>query len=47
MKDDGFLKMIHTELPPEAEPAIELRCREFINLDGGQNSFICTGNIEK
>ena len=28
MKDDGFLKMIHTELPPEAELAIELRCRE-------------------
>ena len=29
MKDDGFLKMIHTELPPEAELAIELRCREI------------------
>ena len=28
MKDDGFLKMIHTELPPEAELMIELRCRE-------------------
>ena len=28
MKDDGFMKMIHTELPPEAELAIELRCRE-------------------
>ena len=28
MKDDGFLKIIHTELPPEAELAIELRCRE-------------------
>ena len=30
MKDDGFLKMIHTELPPEAELAIELRCREVM-----------------
>ena len=29
MKDDGFLKMIHTELPPEAELTIELRCREI------------------
>ena len=28
MKKDGFMKMIHTELPPEAELAIELRCRE-------------------
>ena len=28
MKDDGFIKMIHTELPPEAELMIELRCRE-------------------
>ena len=28
MKDDSFIKMIHTELPPEAELAIELRCRE-------------------
>ena len=28
MKDDGFMKMIHTQLPPEAELAIELRCRE-------------------
>ena len=28
MKDDGFMKMIHTELPPEAELLIELRCRE-------------------
>ena len=28
MKGDGFMKMIHTELPPEAELAIELRCRE-------------------
>ena len=28
MKEEGFLKMIHTELPPEAELAIELRCRE-------------------
>ena len=31
MKDDGFLKMIHTELPPEAELAIELRCREVMS----------------
>ena len=30
MKDDGFMKMIHTELPPEAELAIELRCREVM-----------------
>ena len=28
MKEDGFLKMIHTELPPETELMIELRCRE-------------------
>ena len=28
MKDDGFMKMIHTELSPEVELAIELRCRE-------------------
>jgi len=33
MKDDGFLKMIHTELPPEAELAIELRCREVWACD--------------
>ena len=31
MKDDGFMKMIHTELPPEAELAIELRCREVMS----------------
>ena len=30
MKDDGFMKMIHTELPPEAELMIELRCREIM-----------------
>ena len=30
MKDDGFMKMIHTALPPEAELAIELRCREVM-----------------
>ena len=30
MKDDGFMKMIHTELPPEAELMIELRCREVM-----------------
>ena len=29
MKDDGFLKMIHTQLSPETELAIELRCREI------------------
>ena len=29
MKDDGFMKMIRTQLPPEAELAIELRCREI------------------
>ena len=28
MEDDGFMKMIHTELPPETELMIELRCRE-------------------
>ena len=28
MKNDGFMKMIHTELSPETELAIELRCRE-------------------
>ena len=33
MKDDGFMKMIHTELPPEAELAIELRCREIWACD--------------
>ena len=29
MKDDGFMKMIHTQLSPETELAIELRCREI------------------
>ena len=29
MEDDGFMKMIYTELPPEAELMIELRCREI------------------
>ena len=33
MKDDDFLKMIHTELSPEAELAIELRCREIWACD--------------
>ena len=33
MKDDGFMKMIHTELPPEAELMIELRCREIWACD--------------
>mgnify|MGYP003131722685 FL=1 len=33
MKDDGFIKMIHTELPPEAELMIELRCREIMACD--------------
>ena len=33
MKDDGFMKMIHTELPPEAELMIELRCREVWACD--------------
>ena len=28
MKDDGFMKMIFAKLPPEAELAVELRCRE-------------------
>ena len=31
MKDDGFMKMINTELPPEAELVIELRCREVMS----------------
>ena len=29
MKDEGFMKMIHTQLSPETELAIELRCREI------------------
>ena len=29
MKNDGFMKMIHTELPPETELVIELQCREI------------------
>ena len=29
MKDDGFMKMIHTQLSPETELAIVLRCREI------------------
>ena len=29
MKKDGFMKMIHTQLSPETELAIELRCREI------------------
>ena len=29
MKDEGFMKMIYTQLPPEAELMIELRCREI------------------
>ena len=33
MKNDGFIKMIHTELPPEAELMIELRCREIWACD--------------
>jgi len=33
MKDDGFMKMIHTELAPEAELMIELRCREIMACD--------------
>ena len=33
MKDDGFMKMIHTILPPEAELMIELRCREVWACD--------------
>tara|TARA_Y100000114_G_scaffold120035_1_gene114798 strand:- start:583 stop:915 length:333 start_codon:yes stop_codon:yes gene_type:complete len=28
MKDDGFMKMIHSKLSPETELAVELRCRE-------------------
>lgn len=28
MKDDGFMKMIFTKLPPETELAVEVRCRE-------------------
>ena len=33
MKDDGFMILIHTELPPEAELMIELRCREVWACD--------------
>ena len=33
MKDDGFIKMIHTELPLEAELIIELRCREVMGCN--------------
>ena len=29
MKKDGFMKMIHTELPPVTQLEIELRCREI------------------
>ena len=29
MNDAGFMKMIHTQLSPETELAIELRCREI------------------
>ena len=28
MKDDGFMKMIGSKLPPETELAVEMRCRE-------------------
>ena len=28
MKDDGFMRMIRSKLPPEAELTVELRCRE-------------------
>jgi len=30
MKDDGFMKMIYSKLPPETELTIELRCREVM-----------------
>tara|TARA_Y100000401_G_C8278717_1_gene202253 strand:- start:166 stop:498 length:333 start_codon:yes stop_codon:yes gene_type:complete len=30
MKDDGFMKMIFSKLPPETELAVELRCREVM-----------------
>tara|TARA_R100001015_G_C4538203_1_gene102868 strand:- start:222 stop:518 length:297 start_codon:yes stop_codon:yes gene_type:complete len=30
MKDDGFMKMIHSKLPPEEELLIEIRCREVM-----------------
>ena len=33
MKDDGFMKMIHTKLPPEAELVVELRCREVMSCN--------------
>ena len=29
MKADDFMKMLHTQLSPETELAIELRCREI------------------
>ena len=30
MRDDGFMKMIFSKLPPETELAVELRCREVM-----------------
>ena len=33
MKDDGFMKMIGSKLPPETELAVELRCREVFACD--------------
>ena len=30
MKDDGFMKMIYSKLPPETELTVELRCREVM-----------------
>ena len=30
MKDDGFMKLIATKLPPETELVVELRCREVM-----------------
>nr|BAR38984.1 hypothetical protein [uncultured Mediterranean phage uvMED] len=33
MKDDGFMKMIGSKLPPETELAVEMRCREVFACD--------------
>ena len=30
MKDDGFMKMVFSKLPPETELSVELRCREVM-----------------
>ena len=42
MKDDGFMKMIGSKLPPETELAVEMRCREvWASEDIEQIKDIC------